>query len=69
MFRALPPGVYDLRLELNGFSTFDRVGVIVTTGNTISIHVTPEMTEMKESITVIGESPTVNVNSRWGYFR
>lgn len=37
LFRALLPGVYRLRFELIGFSTFFREGVVVTTGNTVSI--------------------------------
>ena len=35
LFRALPPGTYDLRFELSGFATFARQGIIITTGTTL----------------------------------
>ncbi len=63
VFRALLPGVYGLRFELTGFSTIIREGVIVTTGNTVAIPVTLEIASVKESLTVTGESPTVNVKT------
>ena len=63
LFRALHPGVYGLRFELAGFSTFAREGVIVTTGTTVTINATLELEGVKESLTVVGQSPTVDVKT------
>jgi outer membrane receptor protein involved in Fe transport len=63
VFRALLPGVYGLRFELQGFSTFIREGVVVTIGHTVTIPVSLELASVKESLTVTGESPAVNVKT------
>jgi outer membrane receptor protein involved in Fe transport len=63
VFRALSPGIYGLRFELAGFSTLVREGVVVTTGHTVAIHATLELAGVKESLTVTGQSPTVDVKT------
>ncbi len=62
-FRNLPPGVYALRFELSGFKTLNREGVIVDVGKTTAINVTLELATVAETVTVIGESPMVDVKS------
>jgi outer membrane receptor protein involved in Fe transport len=62
-FLALPPGSYDLLFELAGFQTFDRQGVIVTTGDTFAIDVTLPLAAVAEAITVTGGSPLVDVKA------
>ncbi len=61
LFRALAPGTYNLRFEMPGFSILDRLGIIVTTGTTITIDATLELAGVVESLIVTGESPTVDV--------
>jgi hypothetical protein len=63
-FPSLPPGSgYQLTLELPGFNTIIRKGLIVSVGKTTSITVTMAMATLEEEITVVGESPTVDVKT------
>jgi len=63
-FPALPPGSgYQLTLELPGFNTIVRKGLIVSVGKATAVTVTMAMATLEEEITVVGESPTVDVKS------
>jgi len=63
-FPALAPGSgYQLTLELPGFNTIVRKGLIVSVGKATRITVTMAMATLEEEITVVGESPTVDVKS------
>jgi outer membrane receptor protein involved in Fe transport len=63
VFRALSPGNYGLRFELAGFSTLVREGVVVNIGHTVTIETTLELATVEESLTVTGQSPTVDVKT------
>ncbi|MFB0517833.1 MAG: TonB-dependent receptor domain-containing protein [Acidobacteriota bacterium] len=60
---ALTPGVYEITLELEGFSTLVREGVIVSPKTTVSLTLTMRIAPITEVITVTGESPTVDTKS------
>jgi len=62
-FPALPPGTYTLLIELPGFATLKQTGVVVNVGKTTSLDIRMEMATIEEEITVVGESPIVDVNS------
>lgn len=63
-FPALPPGSdYTLTIEMSGFKTVVRKGLRVSVAKTTSISIAMEMSAIEEEITVIGESPTVDVKS------
>ncbi len=62
-FPALPPGVYTLKAELSGFKTLIRKGIIVNVGKTTEIKLVMEMATIEEEVTVVAESPTVDVES------
>ncbi|NIM59718.1 MAG: TonB-dependent receptor [Candidatus Aminicenantes bacterium] len=63
-FPALAPGSgYQLTLELPGFNTIVRKGLIVSVGKSTSVTVKMAMATLEEEITVVGESPTVDVKS------
>jgi hypothetical protein len=52
VFVGLPPGIYDLRFELAGFSSFYQEGVELASGSTVTLHVTVEIASVAETITV-----------------
>jgi hypothetical protein len=57
---ALPPGRYELRVELAGFGTQVRSGLTLTTGQEATINVTLLVATIAESVTVTGDSPIVD---------
>jgi hypothetical protein len=62
-FLNLPPGDYALRIELSGFKTLNREGVRVDIGKNTAIDIGLELATVAETVTVIGESPMVDVKS------
>jgi hypothetical protein len=63
-FPSLPPGSgYQLTLELPGFNTIVRKGLFVSVGKATAVTVTMAMATLEEEITVVGESPTVDVKT------
>lgn len=62
-FPSLPPGVYSVKLELQGFSTVVRENVIVSAGQTASLEVTMALAALAETVTVSGQSPVVDTTS------
>lgn len=59
----LPPGTYSVRYELTGFQTVLREELIVNAGQTTNIDVAMNVAAVQESVTVVGESPTVDPTS------
>ena len=62
-FPALPPGVYTIKAELSGFKTLIRKNVIVNVGKVTEIKLQMEMATIEEEVTVVAESPTVDVET------
>jgi hypothetical protein len=60
-FLALPPGAYDLKLELEGFKTQIRKGVEVSLGKTASLNILMETSTLKEEVTVIGKVGAIDM--------
>jgi hypothetical protein len=61
-FPAVPPGEnYQLTFEMPGFKTVVRQGLNVSIGKASNINITLEMSTLEEEVTVVGESPTVDV--------
>ena len=61
-FPAVPPGEkYQLTFEMPGFKTLVRTDLIVGVGKATTINITLEMSTLEEEVTVVGESPTVDV--------
>jgi outer membrane receptor protein involved in Fe transport len=63
VFVNLLPGTYDLSYALQGFQTLLRQGVIVSVGRTTTIDVTLNVAGVEETVTVVGDTPTVDVRS------
>jgi hypothetical protein len=62
-FDRLPPGSYDLKFELAGFKTVERSGIRINASFTATVNAKLEVGAIEETITVSGESPTVDTKS------
>lgn len=57
----LPPGNYTITFKLAGFTTLRREGIIVRLGSAIRLDVEISPSALEEEITVIGQSPLVDI--------
>ncbi|MGH9383588.1 MAG: carboxypeptidase regulatory-like domain-containing protein, partial [Vicinamibacterales bacterium] len=62
-FDRLSPGRYSMKFELQGFRTLERTEILVSASFVATVPVRLEVGALSESITVTGESPTVDVRS------
>jgi hypothetical protein len=62
-FDRLAPGAYAVKFELQGFRTVDRPDVRISAAFVATINAKLEVGSLTETITVTGESPTVDVRS------
>lgn len=60
---ALPPGTYKITYTLPGFKPFIRQDIVVSLEATIKVDISMEMGAIEEEITVIGQSPLIDVKS------
>jgi hypothetical protein len=60
---ALPSGSYEITFTLEGFNTVVRKGVVVELEQTIKLDLAMQLSTLEEEITVIGQSPLVDVRS------
>jgi hypothetical protein len=61
---ALTPGLYELSGELSGFKKYQRKGVRVEVGKTVSIDIQLEVGGIEQQITVTAESPLIDTTSK-----
>jgi hypothetical protein len=62
-FPSLPPGVYVVKVELQGFQTVQQENVNVQVGQTIPLDLTMRVAALEETVTVSGASPVVDTTS------
>ena len=62
-FTSLPLGDYTVTFELSGFKKVAHSGLTVTAARTLTVDVTLETGDMSETLTVVGEAPTVDVTN------
>jgi hypothetical protein len=62
-FDRLAPGAYNVKFELQGFRTVERPDVRISAAFVATINGKMEVGSLSETITVTGESPTVDVRS------
>ena len=62
-FPSLPPGIYSVRVELQGFQSMLRENVSVLTGQTTPIDMTLRVATLAETVTVTGSSPVVDTTT------
>ena len=60
---ALPSGTYDLVFSLSGFKTLNRKGIYLELSQTLSLNVTLDQATIDEQVTVVGQSPLIDVKS------
>src|SRR5947209_6916323 len=62
-FTSLRPTTYDITAELAGFRTSQRKGVLLQANENLTLNFAIEVGAIEESVTVSGQSPTVDVTS------
>jgi hypothetical protein len=62
-FDRLPPGSYNVKFELQGFRSIDRTGIAISASFVATVNAKLEVGSVSETITVTGESPTVDTRS------
>ena len=60
---ALPPGTYEIEFTLAGFQPLVRKDIIVGAEQTITVDITLSPSAIAEQVTVIGQSPLIDVKS------
>jgi hypothetical protein len=62
-FPAVNSGTYQLKFELAGFAPMVREGIVVPVRQTITVDAEMKLASLQETVTVSGESPTVDVEN------
>src|ERR1051325_8803376 len=62
-FDRLPPGTYTVRFELQGFRSVAREGIVVNAAFVANVSPKLEVGSVSETVTVTGDSPTVDTKS------
>jgi len=62
-FPAVNSGTYTLKFELAGFSPMIREGIVVPVRQTITVDAGMKLASLQETVTVSGQSPTVDVEN------
>jgi hypothetical protein len=60
---SLPSGVYEVTFALPGFKTLIRKDIIVQLSQTVTLNATLDQAALEEQVTVIGQSPLIDVKS------
>jgi hypothetical protein len=60
---SLPSGVYEVVFSLQGFKTLIRKDIVIQLSQTVNLNVTLEQSAIEEQVTVIGQSPLIDVKS------
>jgi hypothetical protein len=60
---SLPAGTYSVRFTLPGFKTVTRREIVLQTEQTLTLNITLDQSALNEEVTVIGQSPLIDVKS------
>src|SRR5512143_1834989 len=60
---SLPSGTYEITFALQGFKTLVRSGILLQLSQTISLNATLDTAAIEEQVTVVGQSPLIDVKS------
>jgi hypothetical protein len=60
---ALPSGTYEITFSLPGFKTLVRKDIVLQLSQTLVLNVTMEPAAIEEQVTVVGQSPLIDVKS------
>nr|MBA3640871.1 carboxypeptidase regulatory-like domain-containing protein [Acidobacteriota bacterium] len=62
-FPALPPGSYSIQVSMPGFAAYSREGIVLGAGASLGVDPRLELASVKETVTVSGGSPMVDVKN------
>ncbi|MCI0352961.1 MAG: TonB-dependent receptor [Acidobacteriales bacterium] len=57
LFPVVKPGKYDLQVEGTGFKRYQRIGIVLETGNQTRLDFEMEVGATEDSVTVVGSAP------------
>ncbi len=57
------PGRYRIVAKLEGFRTFERTGLVLAVGTTMTVNLTMAIGTLEESVTVTGNSPIIDLTA------
>jgi hypothetical protein len=60
---ALTPGTYKITFSLQGFRAVTREGIVVQIEQTVKLDVTLQIGALEEEVTVVGQTPLIDVKS------
>jgi outer membrane receptor protein involved in Fe transport len=60
---ALPVGVYDIVIELQGFTRIERNEIVVNVSNAVDLDATLRVAPFAETVTVSGDTPLISTSS------
>lgn len=60
-FFSLPSGTYKVTFEISGFTSVVREGIIISAARTVTLDMALQQGAIEQSITVTGQSPTVDL--------
>lgn len=60
---ALPSGTYDITYSIPGFNTLVRKDIYLDLSQTLALNATLEQSTVNEQVTVVGQSPMIDVKS------
>jgi len=60
---SLPSGTYTVTFTLQGFKPFKRDGIVLRLEQTITLDISMEQGALNEEVTVVGQSPLIDVKS------
>ncbi|MFB0564712.1 MAG: TonB-dependent receptor domain-containing protein [Candidatus Aminicenantaceae bacterium] len=60
---ALTPGIYRITFTLMGFKTVIRDGIVVQIEQSVKLDIQMQMGELEEEVTVVGQTPLIDVKS------
>ncbi len=60
---SMVPGRYRIQAKLEGFRAFERTGLIVAVGTTLTVNLTMAIGSLSESVTVTGASPLIDLTA------
>ncbi len=59
----LNAGTYEVRVELQGFKTYNQTGISLAVGQTLSLRVTLDVGQMSEMVNVVAEAPMLDTTT------
>ena len=62
-FPSIRPTTYEIRAELTGFKTVRRTDITLQANQNLTVNITLELGDLAETITVAGETATVDISS------